>query len=218
MKKKWDYFISNVTNKQFLVGIVILMVGQAIGYYTIKFFIHDYYTIESSIDGLIPFVPHMIYFYSIFYPFVFFVLYYVFIHDYENYRRGIIVGTVSYLITDIIFLVFPTIMIRPNVAYNQLDWLTALLIRITYTCDSPAINCFPSIHCLFCFQVMYMALTLKNSKWYDKLYIVYIGLLVSISTVFVKQHYVYDIIGALGLCIIMNTLGYVFFNKKAKNS
>ena len=218
MKKKWDYFIKNISNKQFLTGIVVFLVGQAITYYAIKLLIHDPHILDSSIDKHIPFIPEMIIFYSIFYPFVFCTLYYIFIHNKENFRHGIIIGTISYLIADIIFICFPTIMIRPEISYSKLDWLTGLLIKITYTGDNPPINCFPSIHCLFTFQVIYMTLLLKNSSWKEKTYIIYVGLLIAVSTVFVKQHYIYDIIGALGLCIIMNTLGYIFFNKRVKNS
>ena len=212
------YFISNITNRKFLKGIAIFMLGQAVGYYSIKLFLTDYHIIGSQIDNSIPFVPHMIYFYSLFYLYIFFTLYYIFIKDYNNYKKGIIIGTIIYIIADIIFLIYPTIMIRPEVAYDKLDWLTAFLVKTTYTYDNPASNCFPSIHCLFCFQVIIMTIMLKNVKWTNKALIIIIGLLISISTVFVKQHYLYDVIGALILSITMNTLGYVYFNKIIKSS
>ena len=211
-------YLNNITNKKFLTGIAILMLGQALGYYSIKLFINDYHIIESQIDNYIPFIPYMIYFYAMFYPYIFLTLYYTFLNDYDNYRKGIIIGTITYIITDIIFLAYPTIMIRPEVAYDKLDWLTATLINITYTYDNPPINCFPSIHCLFCFQVMLMTMMLKNVEIKKKFPIIIIGILISISTIFVKQHYFFDIIGALILSIVMNTLGYVYFKKKIKNS
>ena len=68
MRKKWDYFIKNVSNRQFLIGIVVFLVGQAITYYSLKFFIHSAYALESPVDNAIPFIPEMIFFYNLFYP------------------------------------------------------------------------------------------------------------------------------------------------------
>ena len=207
--KKMKKFLKKITNKDFLISIFCLMGLQAIIYALIKYLQFDYHSGLSTIDNIIPFVPHFIYIYNIFYPFVFIVLYYVFCNDKEKYYQGIMAGIIGYLLSDIIFLVYPTIMIRPDVVYNKLDYLTGLIIMITYSIDNPPLNCFPSIHCLFCFQVIYTTIISRNINKFKKIIITLISLLIIISTVLVRQHYFYDILGAFIVFILSNLLVYV---------
>lgn len=214
MKEKFLEFFSKIGEKKFWIGILVFMLGQSIGYYGIKLFEINHYTIVSPIDNLIPFVPQMIFIYSIWYPFIFLVLYYIYKKDYNVFKNGIIIGSIAYLISDIVFLVYPTIMVRPEVVYEELDFFTALLLKITYLGDNPAVNCFPSIHCLYCFHIMYMFTLLKGTTWKQKTFIYIFGLLIVASTVMVKQHYFYDIIGSLVLAILTNGIGYLLINRK----
>ena len=205
MKAVKDFF-KEIKNKDFLISIFCLMIMQAIIFTLIKYLQFDYHYGLAKIDNMIPFIPHFIYIYNLFYPFVFVVLYYIFCNDKEKYYQGILAGTIGYLISDIIFLVYPTFMIRPDVIYDKLDFLTGLIIKTTYYIDNPALNCFPSIHCLFCFQVAYTAFVSKNIEKEKKIIITTISLLIATSTVLVKQHYFYDILGAFIVFVISNLI------------
>ena len=211
MKKTIRSFFKDIVNRDFLISITCLMVMQAIIFTFIKYLQVDYHTYLSPIDNMIPFVPHFIYIYNLFYPFIFIVLYYVFINDKENYYHGVIAGTIGYLLADIIFLLYPTIMIRPDVMYDKLDLITGFFVRITYAVDNPALNCFPSIHCLFCFQAMYTTILCKNISKGKKAIIVFVLFLIAISTVLVKQHYFYDILGAFFIFCLSNAITYLLF-------
>ncbi len=208
MKAIKDFF-KEIINKDFLISIFCLMGLQAIVYIFIKYLQFDYHSGLSTIDSIIPFVPHFIYIYNIFYPFVFIVLYYVFCNDKEKYYQGILAGVIGYLLSDIIFLVYPTIMIRPYVIYDKLDFLTGLIIKITYSIDNPPLNCFPSVHCLFCFQVIYTTVISRNIARNKKIIITLVSLLIALSTVLVKQHYFYDIFGAFIVFVLSNILVYI---------
>ena len=216
MKAKNKEFLKEITNKDFLISIACLMLMQAIIFTVIKYLQIDYHVMASKIDDAIPFIPQFVYIYNIFYPFVFIVLYYVFLSDKECYYRGIMAGTIGYLLCDIIFLLYPTIMIRPEVMYDKLDLITGFIVKITYLVDSPPLNCFPSIHCLFCFQAAYTTIVSKNISKIDKTVITFILFLIAISTVLVKQHYFYDILGALTVFIISNVITYLLFNSKKR--
>ena len=98
-------------------------------------------------------------------------------------------------------------MYRPIIPKS--DLLTDFIIRITYYFDNPPLNCFPSIHCLFCFQVIYSYLFSKYDKKKKWIFIT-ISFLIIISTLFIKQHYIYDVISALLVCIIANLLCDLF--------
>lgn len=197
-------------NKEFLISILYSLVIPAILYFTLKLFQTNYHAISASIDNAIPFIPQFIYLYILFFPFVVITLYVVFINDKAKYYYGIKGIILGLIITEIGFLVYPTIIYRPVV--NNIDVLTSMLVNITYLIDSPAINCFPSIHCLLCFQVMFMVLLCHNLKLKYKIIIFVLSSLIILSTVFIKQHYVYDIIGAFIVFVISNLIVFTFKN------
>lgn len=191
-------------NKKFLISISILLIGQAFFYWFLKFFQTNPHYLNFDIDQKIPFIPNFIYIYNTFYPFMFLTLLYLFTKDENVYMKGIISGILGFLICDIIFLIYPTIMQRPPIPETNL--LTEFVLKVTFFFDTPALNCFPSIHCLFCFQIIYSFIFTNQIELKKKIPIIIYSLLIIMSTVLVKQHYVFDIISALSICIITNLL------------
>ena len=96
-------------------------------------------------------------------------------------------------------------MLRPPIP-NNIDFLTEFIVKITYFFDEPALNCFPSIHCLFCFQIIFSYLKTKSINTKHKILGITISLLIIISTILVKQHYILDIISAFLICTIANII------------
>lgn len=191
-------------NKKFLISISILLIGQAFFYWFLKFFQTNPHYLNFDIDQKIPFIPNFIYIYNTFYPFMFLTLLYLFTKDENVYMKGIISGILGFLICDIIFLIYPTIMQRPPIPETNL--LTEFVLKVTFFFDTPALNCFPSIHCLFCFQIIYSFILTNQIELKKKIPIIIYSLLIIMSTILVKQHYVVDIISALSICIITNLL------------
>ncbi len=191
------------TNKKFLISISILMIGNAVLYWMIKLFQSDPIYINYYLDDKIPFWGWLIYIYNMFYPFCIIAFYLLFKKDEKAYFKGLIACLIGVLICDIIYLFIPTIMYRP-ITPNY-DPLTNLVIKITYFFDNPPLNCFPSLHCVFCFQVIYSYIiskcTLKRKTW-----IIICSSLIIISTLFVKQHYIYDIVSAFLVVLIANMI------------
>jgi len=96
-------------------------------------------------------------------------------------------------------------MNRPPIPTST-DFLTTLVLKITYYFDEPALNCFPSIHCLFCFQVIFSYITTKTINNKYKIFIITFAILIIISTVLVKQHYIFDVFASLLITIITNLI------------
>ena len=137
-----------------------------------------------------------------FYPFMFLGLFLIYISDKKIYKNTLKCLIIGFVISDIIFLIYPTIIIRPDV---KIDSLTNLVLYLTYYFDTPAINCFPSIHCLFMFQLIFSISSIKTKKIYKVLSIVF-AILVILSTLFIKQHFVMDVIVAFMICLIVNLI------------
>ncbi len=190
-------------NKKFIISISILLLGQSILYFFIKFFQKDPIYLYYYLDERIPFLGYFVYIYNSFYPFVFISLYFLYKKDKKAYYKGIISGVIGYLICNIIFLLMPTIMYRPVIP--SISPFTDFVVKVTYFFDNPPLNCFPSIHCLFCFQVIYSYLFSKYDKR-GKIEVSIYAILVIGSTLFIKQHYLYDVISAFLVCIMTNII------------
>ena len=203
-------------NKKFVITITLLLGGQAFLYWLVKLFQTNPSYIYYELDDKIPFLGRFVYIYNLFYPFCLVAFYFLYKKDDKAYYKSIIAGIIGYIICDIIFLSMPTIMYRPIIP--KYDLITDLVLKITYIYDNPPLNCFPSIHCLFCFQVIYGYLTSKYDKK-AKIIAITISLLIIISTLFVKQHFVYDVISAFLICLMTNLITellnlYNYFKKK----
>lgn len=184
--------------KSFLKSICMVMLTQAIGYFLIKIFIHDYHTLTSIMN--FPFIKIFVLFYDSWYPFVFLCSFIVYIHDKDNYTKLIFSLMLAALLSHITFMIYPTIMIRPNIEVkNILDFI----LNITYKLDSPAINCLPSLHCLYCYMIMFYITRLKNLKTKHKIIINVYALLIVLSTVFVKQHIIEDVLVAIIYAVVI---------------
>ena len=199
--KKVKSFIKK--DEKFFISIAILFLGNMFLYWFIKLFQSNPIYINYYLDDKIPFWGWLVYVYNMFYPFCLIAFYLLYKKDEKAYFKGIIACIIGVLICDIIYLFIPTIMYRP-VTPNS-DPFTNLVLKITFFFDDPPLNCFPSLHCVFCFQVIFSYIiskcTLKRKTW-----IIICSMLIILSTLFVKQHYIFDIISAFLVCLIANSL------------
>ena len=186
----------------FLLSSSAVLGVQALLYWLLKLFQYNYSTFYLTIDHTIPFIKYFVYIYDMFYPFMFLGLYLIYKSDKKKYKDTLKCLVIGFVISDIIFLIYPTIIIRPDI---KIDGLTNLVLYLTYYFDTPAINCFPSIHCLFMFQLIFSISSIKTKKIYKVLSIVF-AILIILSTLFIKQHYVIDAIVAFIICLIVNLI------------
>ena len=189
--------------RKFFISIAILMLGNMFLYWFIKLFQSNPIYINHYLDDKIPFWGWLVYVYNMFYPFCFIAFYLLYKKDEKAYFKGIISCFIGVIICVIVYLFIPTIMYRP--VTPDYDPLTNLVLKITFYFDNPPLNCFPSLHCVFCFQVIFSYI-ISKCKLGRKTWIIICSSLIIISTLFVKQHYIYDIISALIVCIMANSI------------
>jgi len=129
----------------------------------------------------------------------------------KNYYRLVFSLSLGLLINSIIYVAFPTYVLRPELVGN--DFLTGL-VRQIYTIDPPY-NCFPSMHVLYSFICSWYLLIFKRVGWWFDVFIGLSFVLISLSTVFTKQHYTPDIIGGV---VVGATVCCIFtFSKIGRN-
>jgi membrane-associated phospholipid phosphatase len=151
-----------------------------------------------------------------FYPFSIIAFYFLYKIDEKAFYKGIIATIIGCIICYIIYLLIPTIMYRPEIP--SYDPFTNLVLKITFYFDDPPLNCFPSLHCVFCFQVMFSYLR-SNSTIKKKILVSIIAIVIVLSTLFVKQHYIFDAVSAFLVCILammIESLFQIYDNLKKK--
>mgnify|MGYP002586420116 FL=1 len=194
-------------NKDYILNMFLVFGTNAFLYFIVKQFIPSYHLITLNIDDKMLLVPFFIIFYSIWYPYLFVVFYFIFKKDKGKFKSLIKKSILCAVIADLCFVIYPTMVSRPEV--NGFNSLVSLMLYITYITDIP-VNCFPSLHCTFALLVMYAVTFDKNMNKVFRIIVGIISPLICLSTVLVKQHSVIDVVGALFLsCII-----YVDFKKK----
>ena len=176
--------------KNYLILIILTMGLQALFYYLIKNIVTNYNVINSIID--VPLIKPFVIFYDSWYPVIIICSFLLYKYDKENFKYVICVMLISQFMSQITFIIYPTLINRPTIEVKN---IFDLILDITYKSDTPAVNCLPSMHCIYCFIMIYYLLKVKNNK-YLKLLPVYL-LLIVLSTLFIKQHIIEDVILSL---------------------
>ena len=133
----------------------------------------------------------------------------------EKYIKLVLATITSLIMLYIFFILYPSKVIRPDI--NSYNDLTTFILYIVYKVDSPT-NCFPSGHCLLCFTLIYSLLDNQTISNKLKMPALIINILIIMSTLFVKQHVILDVISAFALATINYyfTVNLKFFNQIKK--
>lgn len=170
----------------------------------------EYYPMHCSLDDKIPFLEIFVIPYVFWFVYIIGMLLYTLLYDIDAFRKMMRFIMVTYTAAIIIYLLFPTCQeLRPS-AFERDNLLTKLVTSI-YDFDTNTNVC-PSIHVMGSLAVMFTALHckgLQKKRW--KISFVVIAILICLSTVFLKQHSIIDVIAALPFCLVAY---YVCFCKK----
>ncbi|HLB59223.1 MAG TPA: phosphatase PAP2 family protein [Bdellovibrionota bacterium] len=146
-----------------------------------------------SIDHAMPFLPWTIYIYLSEYFIYFVVLYFVL--DVSTFRRMVMALVITMGISGLIFVFWPTEILRPIITG---EGVTYGLFSLLHLVDS-TVNCFPSQHvALVSIPPLIFWRTNKKVAIFFSLW----AILVSLSTLTTKQHYLVDIFGGVGLALL----------------
>lgn len=177
------------------IPLAVMLAFNCVAYFGTRLFTTNitHYSMYTFIDDIIPFCPAFISIYILAY--VQWLVGYILIARENIYVfKWIVVGElIAKAIAFLCFIFIPTTISRPEITGTDI-W--SRLTHFIYITDAPN-NLFPSIHCLESYVCFRGALYLKKpNKMYKYISLIF-TLLVFASTVFVKQHVVLDIIGAI---------------------
>lgn len=174
-------------------------------YYLEKAVTHDYKVVQTSLDKSIPFMEIFILPYLFWFVFMAIVVLYFFFKDTKEFYRL----TLFLIIGMTLFLIICTLWpngqtLRPK--YFERDNIFVDMVKRLYQTDTPT-NVFPSIHVyntLGCYIAVRKSEHLKSIRWVQNSTFI-VSALIILSTMFLKQHSVLDVVGAG----IFATISYV---------
>ena len=166
-----------------------------------------YYSMHCRLDDLIPFCKWFVIPYVIWFPFVGGMVAYTFFRNGAVYRRLMKFIILTYSAALLAFFLFPTCQHLRPVLFWRHDLLTRMIVSI-YANDTNTNVC-PSIHVIGSLAVWLAARDMKQlPPLLRKFFIPAMAILISISTVFLKQHSALDILAALLVCAAAYPLVY----------
>lgn len=192
-----------------LIVALLLIIFQSILYALSKVFCVTPHLIGNSIDDKIPFVLVFIIPYVFWYLMLFIMPYKMYQKDKTNFYKYIITTILIVVIANIIFICYPTIVNRPEISGNN---ILILLTKFIYSIDTPALNCFPSLHCGFSMLFILHICTSRKQSNSFKIFTLISSILVMASTLLIKQHVFIDLVAG----DILATIIYLIIRKDIK--
>jgi len=179
----------------------------------------EYKEVVCDLDGEIPFCEWF------FIPYLFWFVLIVGMHGYTlfwdipAFKKMMKFFMITYTSTVVIYFLFPTCQnLRGELAEIDRDNFLISCIKSFYNFDTSTNVC-PSLHVIGSWASIYGAFQCKRFRtplWVTVFLI--IGILISLSTVFLNQHSVIDVFAAVPLCILASFLSgwEPLKNRKAK--
>ena len=166
--------------------------------------VHSYHIVHTVFDDWIPFCEFFIVPYMLWFPYMILaVIYFIFFnknkHEYYQLAFNLMMGMTVFLIVSYVYPnaqhIRPTEFPRDNIFTDIVKWL--------YSTDTPT-NILPSIH-VFNSLAIHMSLTncetLRNKKFIKAASFTLTALII-MSTMFLKQHTILDVVVALAMARI----------------
>ncbi len=175
----------------------------------------QYYLIHSPLDNYIPFIEYFIVPYLLWFVFIFVTAFYFFLTSRTDFYRMAAFMCTGMTLFLIICTIFPNgLNLRPHTFAR--DNIFTDLVQILYKTDTPT-NVLPSIHVFNSLSAM-IAIAHSNSlkkHKYIKGFSYGLAVLIILSTVFLKQHSVTDVIAAFAAACVIYPFVYATEHKKA---
>jgi len=198
---------------KYLLLIALLYGGKLILYELSNVINTNWHLIDMKIDGYVPFCKYFLIFYYTYYFYPPLLLYLMSYADKRKFYRLLIACAIACVIANICFALYQVKMIRPEIVGND---IFDIWLKFTYSMDRRAVNCFPSVHALMGTAMVIGGYNTKKFSKKFKVLSVVCGVGCIISTVFVKQHYVIDMVAGVILMLICYGI-VLLIDKKINN-
>ncbi len=167
------------------------------------------FVVYTTLDDIVPFCEYFVIAYVFWYfliagSLVYFLNYHI--EGFKNLQKYIIITQIAAMV---IYIVFPNRQdLRPE-SFERDNFYTRL-IALLYSLDTNTNVC-PSLHVGYSLGIASVWLKERDAHWTVKAFVVIAVILICLSTAFIKQHSVVDILVAIPMCVLAE---WLVFQKK----
>lgn len=189
-----------------------------IGYFILYFLTENYIPMERNhvihcrLDDLIPFREGFLIFYVSWYALIVFCLIVFALYDVKSFKDLSKFIIVTQVVAMAVYILWPSYQDLRPASFERDNFLTRLMAFI-YAFDTPTGVC-PSLHVAYTMGICSVWLKKKDASLLWKVILTVWGVLICISTAFVKQHSVLDILAAIPLGILAEIVVFHWFWKE----
>lgn len=202
--------LSNVTSPQYRHLLMLLywpLFGILFWYVEQVHPVDFYYPMYCPLDDWIPFNELFVIPYVFWFAFLLLIHVYTGFFDIPCFKKLMKSIMISYSAALVIFFLFPNCQELRPVEFERDNFLTRFMADF-YQFDTNTNVC-PSLHVIGSMMVVFAAWNTKRFQtkpWVIAFTVV--GVLISISTVFLKQHSILDVFAAIPVCAVTYFLCY----------
>lgn len=192
------------SKNKILIGTIAFFIGAALYLFTNHYpFSEPRLLPFTALDQAIPFLPWTVWIYTSEYSF--FIVIYLICRSTVNLNKYFYALVGLQIVSSIIFMIWPTTY--PRHLYPlpaDLDSLTAFVFTTLRNGDYPN-NCAPSLHVS---SVILSSLLFLNEQREKLPFFLSWGILITLSTLTTKQHYIFDVVTGLLMAGIFHVIFY----------
>ena len=174
-----------------------------------------YWDTALPVDQRIPFIPQFVYFYVLWFALLAATGLWLLLRDGMGFRRYMLYLTAAYFFSMVFYLLVPNGQdLRPQLPSG--GGLSVAIVRMLYQVDTNT-NVLPSLHVIASLGVAFAvtgarSVTSRLAKWGA----VVLAVVISASTLFIKQHAVLDVVAGLLVGVVLHLLiGWLFSRRKS---
>lgn len=160
----------------------------------------NYHPVHCVLDDMIPFCEYFLIPYVLWFVELLLMQLYTLLYDTEEFKHFLRFLIISFMGTIAIYMIYPTCQEMRVTEFPRDNFLTAV-VKALYSFDTDTNVC-PSLHVIGAVAVM---ISVWHAKGLDKAWIriaaAIITVLISLSTVFLKQHSAMDVLMAMPVCL-----------------
>ena len=190
---------------------LLLLLGW-IGYFALYFITENFiprescYSVHCRLDDLVPFCEIFVIPYVFWYLLIVVSLGYFALYNTDSFRRLSIFIIITQAVAMTIYILFPNRQdLRPEVLPRE-NFLSTI-VGMLYAFDTSTNVC-PSLHVAYSIGIASVWVKEKGvSRWW-KAFVVLSAVIISMSTSFIKQHSVVDILAALPVSLLAEGIVY----------
>ena len=172
-----------------------------------------YWATQLPFDEQIPFLEGFVVFYSVWAPVLVAIGLWLLVKDGENFKYYMWTLAITFIASTVFCLLVPNGQdLRPEVLPR--DNIFCALVGLIYSLDTNT-NVFPSVHVLGVMAALFALWHSETTrKW--RLPALALGILIILSTLFIRQHAVLDVVASLVLSGVTYVIVYGFLARRGK--